>query len=175
MHTLQFKTTDNLTKYSYRQQNGAQRLVTTMCDSGNSSLLLTFPFTGQQPEIDAALVEKCQNTLNLYTGAPYHKILYAWRLKHGDFRGAASILYDRLQRLQMASTVSNDTQNSAVTQAYLALINILSTLGEGQAWILVEKKRDQNSLKRGRLSPGTSFKSLPLSNRAPFGPPCIQA
>ncbi|KAL8872200.1 MAG: hypothetical protein Q9174_002132 [Haloplaca sp. 1 TL-2023] len=72
------------------------------------------------------------------------KILSAWRLKRGDFRGAASALYTQLQITQKAprksgamprirlETNQNDgveMGNKGLDQAYLSLINIMACIG----------------------------------------------
>lgn len=53
---------------------------------------------------------------------------------------AASILYERLQRLQTANIGSADPGCSTVTDGYLVLLNALSCVGEDQAWILSSRR-----------------------------------
>ncbi|KAH0544074.1 hypothetical protein FGG08_001692 [Glutinoglossum americanum] len=115
-------------------------LVAFMCERGDSEELISLPFIGLQDEVDEQLVFHCQNTLSINSGPPFHKVLFAWRMKRCDFRGAASILYERLQRLQAASTASKDSQNTPVTQGYLTLIDILSSVDPAQAWILTSTR-----------------------------------
>jgi hypothetical protein len=111
-----------------------------MCEKGDSEVLIDLPFIGLQDEVDEQLVFHCQNTLNINSSPPFHKVLFAWRMKRCDFRGAASILYERLQRLQAASTAFKDPQNTPVTQGYLTLIDILSSVDPAQAWILTSTR-----------------------------------
>ena len=70
-----------------------------------------------------------------------HKILYAWRVKHNDFRGAATCLWDRLQALKTSTQQwddddDDDGREEEIAQLYLALINVLSLVDPEQAWML---------------------------------------
>lgn len=109
-----------------------------MVTQGQASTLLNFTFTTFQSEFDAVLEALCQRTLNIATGPPYHKILYSWRVSRGDFRGAASILYERLHRLLTTSSSVYDPEDESLIQNYLLLINILASVDPDQAWILAE-------------------------------------
>lgn len=78
-------------------------------------------------------------------GVQWHKILYAWRIQRGNFRGAAAILLERLQRVKggrdadkRLTGAGNGGFETKVTTAYLALINCLSCVDGKQAWILDE-------------------------------------
>ncbi|KAI4264462.1 MAG: hypothetical protein L6R42_000421 [Xanthoria sp. 1 TBL-2021] len=90
------------------------------------------------------------------------KILAAWRLRHGDFRGAAAALYPQLQSLvsqhqkgkQKAGVISQSkiggSRNSnegtvqghrGVDEAYLSVINLMACIDSGEqekkeAWLL---------------------------------------
>ena len=135
------------------------QFITQMSEADESSYLVTFPFLGLHDVVDEILVEKCRQVLNIYSSPAYHTILYAWRLKLGDLRGAAAALYERLLRLKSSSSsamaVSSsssattfradddnaDTEpwssSSVIPQAYLTLINVLACLDDNdQAWIL---------------------------------------
>ncbi|KAI4249083.1 MAG: hypothetical protein LQ352_005723 [Teloschistes flavicans] len=84
----------------------------------------------------------------LKTGLPserQRKILAAWRLRHGDFRGAAAVLYSQLQIAQKASLKSeglprfrlgaddeNEMGGRALDEAYLSVINLMACDGGGQ-------------------------------------------
>ncbi|KAI9761401.1 MAG: 60S ribosomal protein L35 [Chaenotheca gracillima] len=119
------------------QRSALTHLVSKLCSSSNPNFhehLLRLPFLHLQPEVDALLAHKCHTTLSLHSSPPYHQILYAWRLQRGDYRGAAEVLHDRLQRLKLV----HDSRDGlgALTQTYLALINTLAVVGENEAWIL---------------------------------------
>jgi nuclear pore complex protein Nup160 len=94
---------------------------------------------------------------------PWHKILYAWRVRRGDFRGAAAVAYQQLQKLQQLANgghgkdlalwsgkkstgAGNDELDTPVTRQYLQLINALSCVEPGQAWILAEPVGRKNGV-----------------------------
>jgi hypothetical protein len=104
--------------------------------------LLKFPFIGLTDEVDAILADLCHATLNLASGPPYHQILYSFRISRGNFRGAASILHERLQRLKSTSSKIHDPADESLSQCYLMIINALSSVSEDDAYILAEKRID---------------------------------
>ncbi|KAH6854440.1 nucleoporin Nup120/160-domain-containing protein [Chaetomium sp. MPI-CAGE-AT-0009] len=129
-----------------------RRLVEKMCETGQSSELITLPFSGLQTKVDDILVEKCRAARDVLAGVPYHQILYAWRISHNDYRGAAAILLDRLQKLRRAGeddrvgaagagagaggNGGEDALDTQVTRQYLLLINALSCVPPQEAYIL---------------------------------------
>jgi nuclear pore complex protein Nup160 len=124
-------------------QNRALRtLVTKMCEQSFASELVQFPFVGLHDEVDNVLAEKCSTIVDVLVGVPYHQILYAWRIKRNDFRGAAAISLSRLQTLIIGGKgdepIDDDSLETPITQQYVALINALSCVDSTQAWILHE-------------------------------------
>jgi nuclear pore complex protein Nup160 len=135
------------------QKSYLRKLVEKMCETGQSSELISLPFSGLQTKVDDILVEKCRATRDVLNGVPYHQILYAWRISHNDFRGGAAILLDRLQKLRRAGegdkvysgggggnggggTATEDALDTQVTRQYLLLINALSCVAPQEAYIL---------------------------------------
>jgi nuclear pore complex protein Nup160 len=125
------------------QYSSLRTLITKMCESSYASQLTELPFIRLQDSVDEILAQKCQSIVDVTVGVPYHKILYAWRIKRSDFRGAATISLERLQRLQQSGdgdkTIGEDGLETPVTKQYLALINALSCVEPKQAWILSEE------------------------------------
>jgi len=125
------------------QNSSLRTLVTKMCESSYASQLTELPFIGLQDTVDAILAQKCQSIVDVTVGIPYHNILYAWRIKRSDFRGAATISLERLQRLQQSGDgdkmTGEDGLETPVTKQYIALINALSCVEPKQAWILCEE------------------------------------
>jgi nuclear pore complex protein Nup160 len=123
-------------------------LVIQMCESSSSIELLQLPFLGLQDAVDEILASKCHSIVDVTVGVPYHKILYAWRIRRNDFRGAAAVSLERLQRMKMAGMgdkvlgsangANHDELETPVTKQYLMLINALSCVDPKQAWILAE-------------------------------------
>ncbi|KAG9248812.1 nucleoporin Nup120/160-domain-containing protein [Calycina marina] len=117
------------------QHSSLRTLVTKMCESSNSTHLLSLPFIALQPAVDAILTQKCAATTDVIGSIPYHKILYAWRIQHSDFRGAAAVSLQHLQRLKDAS----NPDNVAIEEQYIVLLNALGCVDPKNAWILNEE------------------------------------
>lgn len=115
-----------------------------MVGQSQAAALLKFPFIGLSDEVDSILSSLCHKTLNMASGAPYHQILYSFRISRNNFRGAASILYERLQRLKTTSSKFQDPANDSLVQSYLMIINTLSSVNKEDAYILAEQKIDES-------------------------------
>lgn len=125
-----------------------------MVEQDQGLRLVSYPFVGLHEEVDEALSEKCQSIMDVITGPPFHKVLYAWRIERGDYRGAASVLHQRLQRLKTANVGSSDPQAKSVTDGFLALLNVLSCVDEDQAWILSSSRTDADKIGAGEAGKG---------------------
>jgi nuclear pore complex protein Nup160 len=87
----------------------------------------------------------------------YHRILQAYRIARGDFRGAAEIAYRNVQRLRQARDApssalalkskkeieetgvpEDDTESKEIRHELLSLINLLASVDKSEAYILVE-------------------------------------
>jgi len=68
-------------------------LVKSMCENYGAEQLCNYPFTGLEEDIDEALEQKCHNMEDIKSTQPYHKILYAWRIKRGNYRGGMSSFF----------------------------------------------------------------------------------
>lgn len=125
------------------QHSSLRTLISKMCESSHAAQLINLPFIGLQEEVDEVLAQKCQGIVDVTVGIPYHKILYSWRIRRSDFRGAAAISLERLQRLLANGDgdrpIGEDDLETPVTRQYLALINALSCVDPKQAWILSEE------------------------------------
>ena len=118
-----------------------------MCETSHATHLLDLPFLALQSAVDAILTQKCAATVDLANTTPYHKILYAWRIAHSDFRGAAAVSLQRLQRLQCAP----NPDNVALEEQYIALLNALGCVDPKNAWILSEEpvgKTEKTSVRK---------------------------
>ena len=115
------------------------------------ALLLELPWPPHlYTAVDRYLANEGSNESKLLKKPPIsperqRKILSAWRLKHGDFRGAAAALYTQLQITQKAPQKSGamtrfrletSTHNGSeemgkrkLDEAYLSLINIMACIG----------------------------------------------
>jgi hypothetical protein len=115
-----------------------------MITQSRTTELLTFPFVGLTDAVDTILTSLCQKTLNLASGPPYHQILYSFRISRNNFRGAASILHERLQRLKTTSSKIHDPADESLTQCYLMIINTLSSVSKEDAYIFAEQRIEGN-------------------------------
>lgn len=119
-----------------------RKLVEKMCTSYHSIELVRLPFPGHQQDVDDFLAKKCRATMDVVHNSQYHQVLYAWRIRRSNYRGAASVLLDRIQKLRAAGEgdklVGDDVLDTAVTKHYLLLINALSCVDPKQAWIFDE-------------------------------------
>ncbi|KAI9708280.1 MAG: hypothetical protein M1828_003009 [Chrysothrix sp. TS-e1954] len=139
----------------YTDTNLRERAMAAFLDallsSSRTTLLLSLPWSAPLAQsVDAKLEELCAHTSTsgLFStpktddSAPSmqpHKVLYAFRISRGDYRGAALCLWERLQRLKLVQSqgVRGVDVDEAVAEAYLALINCLSLVDEDMAWMLV--------------------------------------
>ncbi|KAH8663019.1 nucleoporin Nup120/160-domain-containing protein [Tricladium varicosporioides] len=135
------------------QRSSLRTLIMKMCETSYASQLIQLPFIGLQDEVDEILAQKCQSIVDVTVGVQYHKILYAWRIKRNDFRGAAAISLERLQRLQQSGdgdrVTGDDGLETPITKQYVALINALSCVDPKQAWILCEEPLRKEARKNG--------------------------
>jgi hypothetical protein len=116
-----------------RKQSDLQTLITSMIAQSRTTEFLTFPFVGLTDAVDTILTSLC-----------HHQILYSFRISRNNFRGAASILHERLQRLKTTSSKIHDPADESLTQCYLMIINTLSSVSKEDAYILAEQRIEGN-------------------------------
>ncbi|KAK9237376.1 nucleoporin Nup120/160-domain-containing protein [Lipomyces kononenkoae] len=143
--------------------------INTLCTSGQSLRLCDYAFLELLPEVEAILEQNAQSTIDLHVpSAPnYYKILYSWRTEHGNYRGAASAIYEYVQRLRCGLTrASSDTHENAefntfdieVTQGYLVLVNTLACIDDKpEPWFLARRAHldagpVESPLKKAKIS-----------------------
>ncbi|KAK9322745.1 nucleoporin Nup120/160-domain-containing protein [Lipomyces orientalis] len=124
--------------------------VVTLCASGQSLRLCNYAFLGLHGEVEAILEQTARNTVDLHApSAPnYYKILYSWRIEHGNYRDASSAMYEYIQRLRSGFTRPSletpdtdfNTFDIEVTQGYLVLLSTLSCIDEKpEPWFLARR------------------------------------
>lgn len=136
-HSALLAMTDNVT-----QQSSLRKLVDRMCESCHTTELIALPFAGLSTAVGDMLEQKCRSSVDVGRGVPYHQILYSWRISRNDYRGAASVLLDRIHKLKAAGEgdklIGEDVLDTPVTRHYLLLINALSCVDPKQAWVFSE-------------------------------------
>ena len=85
---------------------------------------------------------------NLSTPPDYLSILYALRTSQNNYRGAVSVLYDRLRLIQQSGKARGDPKATALRHALLGLINAMSCMGKEERWIITNVV-DHRSSRRG--------------------------
>ena len=143
------------------QRSALAELITRMVSNGYADELLNFPLTTLKKDFERILHDKAKKEVNLRVSAtpaiPYFKILYAFHIRHQDFRAAASILVSRLEARHQRRTTANAKQNrflhskqeaEKALDEYLIGINALALLApaddddsdaEDEAWVFIEE------------------------------------
>lgn len=116
-------------------------------DPTAANILLSLPIEGDLlKSTDDILLDLAREamTKSPVTGSiapsPHHQILFAFRTAHGDFRGAAAILYEHLERLRKSpqGMMGRDPEDETLVRVYALLISTLACCGEGEAWLLAD-------------------------------------
>ncbi|KAL4952601.1 nucleoporin Nup120/160-domain-containing protein [Aspergillus filifer] len=168
LHICQFdQAYSALSRYqdSALQRTALGSLVTSILAAsgpGTSGLdqILHFP-TSLIPNIashvDEILVSLSQTTCE--GTVDYKRVLQAYRIKRGDYRGAAEVAYHNVERLRQARETSthhllskakagdalhhildeDDPESNEIRQELLSLINLLACVDKSEAYILVDK------------------------------------
>ena len=58
-----------------------------MVEHSQSGRLCAFPFPGLQDLVDEILLHRAEEVIDIRPYPNYHKVLFAWRIRHGDFQG----------------------------------------------------------------------------------------
>ncbi|KAL8362011.1 hypothetical protein RB601_007695 [Gaeumannomyces tritici] len=135
------------------QHSCLKRLVEKMCETQQNAELMNLPFCHLHDSVDRILEQKCQaaaaaaaavDSTQAGRGVPWHQVLYAWRVHHNDFKGAAAALLDRTKKLKKLGEgdklLGDDVLDTPVTRQYLMLINALSCVEPKDAWIVSEEE-----------------------------------
>jgi hypothetical protein len=106
--------------------------------------LFAYPWAQLADEADKELEKRAKNTLNSNNKPEYLKILYSWRIKRGNFRGAAQAAFDRLEKLRGEMKGKGpDPRDERLVEAYLLLINAMACIGKDEAWVIRESIADK--------------------------------
>lgn len=132
-----------------------QSLLQSLIEHYDTKTLIALPFPKVLiPEVDSILGSLARKHLPFSptpTSTPqYHQVLYTWRIHNKDFRGAAEILFERLQKLQHATAKVFEPDDETLLEAYLVLINTLACLGKEDGWILAEGIESDHGFKKGK-------------------------
>lgn len=116
-----------------------KQFIEAVVEKNRIELLLGFPWTGLAEDADDILAKKVKDKGWIVGSKPeWHKILYAWRVKRGDWRGAAQVAFDRLERLKATGETTRIPSDERLVEAYLLLINSLACVAPEEAWVIRE-------------------------------------
>ena len=140
------------------QRSSLEILIVAMVEHGQSSRLCSYPFGVLQDSVDEILLRRAEEVVDVRPFPNYHKVLFSWRIRQGDFQGgnalaqaslsiAACVMYQRVQLLKNTSNLEMDVnyETLEISEAYLAIINALSCVAEKNAWIFVYKAVESGS------------------------------
>ncbi|KIX95127.1 uncharacterized protein Z520_09043 [Fonsecaea multimorphosa CBS 102226] len=68
----------------------------------------------------------------------YLSIMHSIRISQKDYRGALTVLYDRLKLIRKSGRARHDPKATALRHVLLALINLMACMAPDEAYILVE-------------------------------------
>lgn len=137
-----FNALSGITEKPLRSAN-LGKLIRACTDKNLVDVLLKLPFEQGDlvREADAILLGLAKKSLASGSGKiPFYQILYAFRTQQSDFRGAAEILHEYLERLRYTQAKHGiiDPDEETLIQAYVLLINTLACCGEEEAWLLAD-------------------------------------
>ncbi|KAI9727028.1 MAG: hypothetical protein M1834_008554 [Cirrosporium novae-zelandiae] len=138
------------------QKSCLTSLITHTVTHNATSELLALPFANEilNHHVDTTLEGLAKKVLDLDAAPEWHRVLASYRIKRGDFRGAAEVIWDRLQRLPVlggkrrrsvgtkrrirGNTDQDQNPEEEVLREYRTIINLLSLVSKDQAWIFAE-------------------------------------
>lgn len=77
----------HLVQSNCSQRNALEILVVAMIEHDQSGRLCSFPFLGLQDLVDEILLRRAEEVVDIRPSPSYHKVLFAWRIRHCDFQG----------------------------------------------------------------------------------------
>ncbi|KIW06549.1 uncharacterized protein PV09_02979 [Verruconis gallopava] len=127
-----------------------QSFIETLVRQKRVKQLFAYPWAQLADEADKELEAKARKTLTSSSTHQWHKILYSWRIKRGNFRGAAQAAFDRLEKLRAETKGTGpDPRDERLVDAYLLLINAMACVGKDEAWVIYEPIAEKKGLLNG--------------------------
>jgi hypothetical protein len=128
-----------------------QSFIQALVSQSRVKQLFAYPWAQLADEADKELERRAKDTINTTSKPQYSKILYSWRIKRGNYRGAAQAAFDRLQKLraEIHGRGLGDPRDERLVEAYLLLINAMACIGKDEAWVIREPLAQKNGLING--------------------------
>ncbi|KAJ2157215.1 hypothetical protein GGF46_004660 [Coemansia sp. RSA 552] len=127
------------------QSDCLRHLTGVLCErDGGVAILCRLSFPGLQEEIERNLLFKARHS-DLLVRPNYYKILYSFHVYRGNYRNAASAMYQYARRLTTVMRNTGDVARLLVEQgqALLACVNGLSIVDRQYAWVVVGRVQQQ--------------------------------
>ncbi|KAJ2400089.1 hypothetical protein GGI23_002253, partial [Coemansia sp. RSA 2559] len=135
------------------QQDCLRHLIGVLCerDGGVAVLCRRLSFAGLQEDVERSLLFKARHSDVLVARPNYYKILYSFHVHRGNYRNAASAMYQYARRLSTHMLYGGDVGSSLAeqAQALLACINGLGLVDKRYAWVVVGRQRGDASATPG--------------------------
>ncbi|CED82599.1 Nuclear pore complex, Nup160 component [Phaffia rhodozyma] len=139
-----------LTTTPYRESisDAVSHLVTVMCHANEVDRLTHFTFVGLEDIVERTLAFKARHSDPLVF-PNYLLVLYSWHIRRGDYRAAASAMYQQGRRFGEINGRFVDI-GPRRAKSYLLAINALSLVDQKQAWLAVPLSADSGNKRRKR-------------------------
>ncbi|KAI0698869.1 nucleoporin Nup120/160-domain-containing protein [Cytidiella melzeri] len=144
------------TPYEKLRRDCVSSLVYRMCEEHAVDRLMSYNFAGIVDEVEHALSFKARNA-DPQIRPFYSRILYTWYTSRGDYRNAASTMYQRARKFAVLGQ-NNPEEYIKLAQlqleAYVVSINALSLIDQKNAWFVLPATPDSlhEPRKRRKLS-----------------------
>ncbi|OJT13189.1 Nuclear pore complex protein Nup160 [Trametes pubescens] len=151
--------------YERLRRDCISQLLYRMCEENAVDRLMALNFAGLADEVEDALAFKARNA-DPRIRPFYSRILYTWYVSRGDYRNAASTMYQRARKLAalMGDPAAFVELAELQLEAYVVAMNSLALVDTKNQWITlpVTVETGHEPRKRRRLS-----KHIPESKYAP--------
>ncbi|KAL1924308.1 uncharacterized protein VTP21DRAFT_7343 [Calcarisporiella thermophila] len=135
---------------STTQRDSLRHLIAVLCETGRAAKLTEFSFSGLQHEVERTLLFKARNSSALEK-PNYYNVLYSYHVFRGDYRNAASVMYQYARRLgALVKPKSFVDVVAEQAKALLAAINSLAMVDDPYGWIVIPKGNAEGE-KEGEL------------------------
>lgn len=119
------------------------QLTRSMYRADETERLLSYPFVGLVGLLDEVISDQAREDT---TTSGWALVLYSWRLRRKDIRGAAESLWDHIVHVR-----SHSHNSTSIIRPLLLLINVLSMSGVRQGWILGNQPSEDGKIGKRKL------------------------
>jgi nuclear pore complex protein Nup160 len=95
--------------------------------------------------MDQHLVGLTQKQTSLAGGVDYLGVTYAMRIAQRNYRGAVTVLYERLLLVRQSGRARHDPQATALRHVLLSLVNVMASVAPQEAYIVAEPAKEKHA------------------------------